>query len=371
MADEQLDARPAAAPALAPLDRVSPTLGESLRQCFLRVAFALDKRFDPMRKPSTATALGIVSHELAEAASRGRFRGVDLETAMRLFDDEWDTAIGRERSKLEEAWPLAPIPPSQRWRGYELVRTRLRRMLLRGVETEDYRPLEAEKRQIETWLEDAPSRLFGRADRVDVFSDGSVEIVDLKSGWALPDEMKPEHRRQLLAYSFLWHAQHGVWPKTAAIQRLDGSRLTVDVDPEAAMLVARELLAKLEEYNAAIATDPSPDALASPSAESCGFCDYRAACSPFFGALTHEWAWYRRHALGRVARVTEAGGSAVIELEAENSNLPEGVPSVRLLGFPSALAPPIGTKLAITDATPARAAGDARVAWDTRAIRWH
>jgi hypothetical protein len=370
LARQRLERRPAPAPALAPLERISPTLGEAIRRCFLRVAFMRDSRFSFLQKPTTAAALGIVAHELAESAARGRFASIELPRRADVFDQEWQAAIARERSRLEEAWPLAPVPPPERWRGYELVRTRLRGLIVENIVEEDLDALPTEARQVETWLEDAGGRLFGRADRIEISKDGSVEIVDLKSGWALPDEIKPEHRRQLLVYAFLWQAEHGIWPKRATIQRLDGSRLTIDVNPAEAEGVAHDLITALEEFNATIAHAPAAEQLASPGPEACEFCEFRAACAPFFATLGEQWGWYRRSAVGRVVRAIPVAGSVVVELEAEGANLSRGTGPVRVLGVPASCAPPEGSRVAVVNGLPARTPADVRVAWDSEMLLW-
>jgi hypothetical protein len=265
---------------------------------------------------------------------------------------------------------LAPIPPPQRWRGYELVRTRLRALLVEQDAYDGWPSFDAGSREVEAWLQDPTGTLFGRPDRVEIADDGSVEVIDLKSGWALPDEMKPQHRRQLLSYAFLWHAEHGVWPALATIQRLDGSRLTIVVDPSEAKDVARELTTAVDDYNAAIADAVTADRIASPNAESCALCEFRVACGPFFSALREEWGWYRRFALGRVVRVIPAAGSAVVELSATSTNLVGEPETVRVLGVPRDCTPAVGSTIAIANAIPARTVSDIRLAWDSEIVVW-
>ncbi len=182
--------------------------------------------------------------------------------------------------------------------------------------------------------------------------------------------MKPEHRRQLLAYAFLWHAEHGIWPALATIQRLDGSRLTIEVNPAEAEGVARELTTVVDDYNAAIADAPTAERIASPTAETCELCEFRVACGPFFSALREEWGWYRRFAFGRVLRVIPAAGSAVIELSATSTNLAGAPKTARVLGVPPDCTPAEGSIVAIANAIPARTVSDMRLAWDSEILVW-
>lgn len=356
------------------LERVSPTLGESLRRCFLQVAFASDSRFRFLHRPSIASALGTVAHEVTEAASRGRFAGLcDLEKA-ETFDSDWQSAISRAQLALSAGWPLAPIPLPSRWRGYELVRTRLRRLVIdqphHGDLPHSAGAIAVGPATVEAWLGEPSGRLYGRADRVETAADGSIEIVDLKTGWLLADEMKPEHRRQILTYAYLWHAETGTWPARASIERLDGSRLTIQVAPSEAEEVAHSLLAEVDRFNAAVTTMHSAAELARPGPDTCEFCPFRAVCQPFFSAVRNEWGWYRRAALGRVAGVTSVAGSAVVELDVESSSLADDASGARLLGVPESFVPPPGTKIAVVDATPARSQADMRVAWDSQLVEW-
>jgi PD-(D/E)XK nuclease superfamily protein len=395
LASEHLESAPALAPALVPLERVSPTLGESLRRCFLQVAFSRDNRFDFLNKPNTAAALGLAAHEVAEAAAAGAFTQGTHEQSDDAFEKSWAAAIAREEERLKSAWPLTAIPPPHRWRGYELVHTRLRSLLLDLEDTGELNALSvaAENSEdatathvlsesaaisselipgshLETWLQDRTGRLFGRADRVDISEDGSAHIIDLKSGWALPDEMKPEHRRQLLLYAFLWHAEHGIWPETAAIQRLDGSRLTIVVEPAEAETVANDLLETLVQFNTLLESQPTPETLASPSADACQSCIFPPVCEPFFGALRENWGWYRRYALGHVKQIIPIAGSTVVELALESSNVAGDPDYARVLGVPTECAPDDGTRVAITNAIPGRAPSDVRVAWDSTIVAW-
>ena len=338
------------------------------------MAFSTDQRFRFLRRPSIASALGTAAHEISESASRGRFSGLGALEKAEAFDSDWQSAISHAQLALSEGWPLAPIPSPSRWRGYELVRTRLRRLVIDQPHPDDLPhavgSIAAGSTSAEAWLGEPSGRLYGRADRVETAADGSVEIVDLKTGWLLADEMKPEHRRQILTYAYLWHAETGRWPARASVERLDGSRLTIEVAPGEAEEVAHSLLAEVDRFNAAVTTTQSALALARPGAETCEFCPFRAVCQPFFSALRNDWGWYRRAVLGRVVRVTSVAGSAVVELDVESSSLADDASGARLLGVPETFVPAPGTQIAVVDATPARSQADMRVAWDSQIVEW-
>jgi RecB family exonuclease len=359
---------PLAAPAARPIERVSPSLGEDLRACGMRVAFRLDSRFDEFRKLGPAAALGLVSHELTEAVARGHFNEVAASELDQALAAEWDRRLAEKATQLANQWPLGTVPPPERWPGYQLARVRL----LRHLSEEARRPRQRGKgysAKPEVWLEVPGLALVGRVDRIER-SNNDVELIDLKSGWAVEDEIRPAHRRQLLIYAYLWQAVSGNWPTKVSVQRPNGLRTTLNVDPRETREVAADLLARLQDYNMAIAADAPPHELASPSPEACAHCDYRLACSPFFQALDQAWGWYRRSLLGKVVARAEVGTAGVLEVAIEASNLDLDITVARVLGIPPTQMPPLGSRVAVVDAIPTPAPQDIRAVWDTQLLTW-
>jgi PD-(D/E)XK nuclease superfamily len=351
-----------------PIERISPSLGEDLRVCSLRVAFRLDPRFNELRKLRPATALGLVSHELAEAVARGQLDQIPEPELDKALAAEWERRIAEKATQLASQWPLSSVPPPERWPGYQLTRVRLLRRLSE----------EAQRRRLhgagfsakpEVWLEAPGLALVGRVDRIER-SNGDVELVDLKSGWTIEGEIRPAHHRQLLLYAYLWRTLSGDWPARVSIQRLDGLRSTLDVDPREAEETAADLLARLADYNRRVAAGEPPEALALPSGDSCTHCDYRPTCLPFFRALDKNWGWYRRALLGRVVGRAKVGEFGVLEVAVEASNLDPDMEVARALGLPSGLMPSLGSRIAIVDAISTAAPRDVRVVWETQLQLW-
>jgi hypothetical protein len=161
---------------------------------------------------------------------------------------------------------------------------------------------------------------------------------------------------------------HGEWPRTASIQRLDGTRLSFTVDPGEAEGIAAELVRALERFNAHVSSGRAPLALASPTPAHCQYCAFRPICRAFFYAVTREWAWYRKSCLGTVTSVVPDRDPTRVALDIEAGNI-RG-PEVRLINVPRDLAPPVGARLAVVDAVPTRVEGDLRLAWDTTMRAW-
>jgi RecB family exonuclease len=355
--------------ALKPLRRVSPSLGEALLACELSVAFRLDERYGFLRTPTPASALGTISHELAEDVASGRFDAVPEADVARALVDAWAAKLTIAEEELARAHPSGAVPPPLRWTGYEQTRVRTLDLLESEVRARQSRGTsEGASLGLEVLLQPEGIPLHGRADRVETRASG-VELIDLKTGWTLPDELKPAHRRQLLGYAYLWHAVYGEWPRTASIQRLDGTRLSFNVDPAEAEAVAAEFVRALDTFNGHVRSGGAPVSLASPSPANCHYCAYRPTCRAFFNAVTPEWASYRKSCLGTVTTVVADRDPTRIDLHVQASNT--GSSEVSLLNVPRDVAPSVGTLIAVVDAVPTRVEGDLRLAWDSAICAWN
>jgi hypothetical protein len=200
-------------------------------------------------------------------------------------------------------------------------------------------------------------------------NDTGVHIIDIKTGWEYGDEVREEHRQQLLLYAAMWRRITGEWPRLASIQATDGRRLTFTVNPDEAEAVAAEAVAALEAYNGAVERNVPPSALASPSAESCRYCPYRGICSPFFQALSPEWGWWLKSVAGILTDVTGDTEQRALTMRIEASNFDtQSGSSVHVLAVPFEAVPTVGAQIAIIDACPTPQVAEVRVSWSTQLV---
>jgi hypothetical protein len=353
---------------LRTLRRISPSLGTALLACELSVAFRLDPQFRLFEPETPASALGTVSHELAEEVALGGFDAIATSDIQSALAEAWAAKLARVEERVNKAHPAGRVPPPRRWPGYEHTRVRTLALLEDEILNRKRRNSpDGGNLRLEVRLEPKGVPLHGRADRVETHRSGT-EIVDLKTGWALPEELSPAHRRQLLAYAYLWHAVHGDWPTRASIQRLDGVRMTIEVDPTEAEEVAAELVRAVDAFNRRVASDPSRLALASPSPTSCRYCAYRPACRPFFRAVREAWGWYRASCLGTVTSTKSAREQLRVVLDVQEGNVRSR--TISLINVPRELEPARGSTLAVVGALPTRLETDFRVAWNTTLCVW-
>jgi RecB family exonuclease len=315
--------------------------------------------------------LGDISHELAERVGRGEFDSLPRDRVREALEAVWDGLVRTKHQLLLEVWRLAPIPPPERWPGYQLTRVRLLRSLAQALTRRGERRPTFEPRVanvlVERKLEPPGMPLRGRVDRVEI-NDAGVHLVDIKTGWD-GDEVREEHRQQLLLYAAMWRQITSEWPRLASIQAADGRRVSFTVDPDEADAVAAEAVAALEAYNRTVQRNVSPSELASPSAQSCRYCPYRGICSPFFQALTPDWGWWLKSLAGTLTDVTgDAEQRALtIRIEASNFDTQSGS-SAHVLAVPCEVVPTLGAQIAIIDACPTPQVAEVRVTWSTQLV---
>jgi hypothetical protein len=214
---------------------------------------------------------------------------------------------------------------------------------------------------VEQRLEDDVTRVAGSPDRVERSAAG-VEIVDLKTGWRVGDELKPAHRRQLLLYAFLWHAAHDEWPARASIQRLDGTRITLDVDPSESRLEAKQASQALARFNGLVISGVNPDILAQPSEGACRDCDYCGACDGFLRQPSDNWRGRRRTFAGTVVRIEEMRLGSAIDLDDVVGGC--SAASARVVAPGSVAEAPVGSSCVVAGAIPV-AEAEFKVDWES------
>ena len=351
---------------------LSPSTAETLMSCPARFAFSADPRFRPLIGGGLPAALGNVVHTVAERVDEraARDAGDDVDS---LLNELWDAAVTSEVGNLAAEERLAPVPDPPMWPNYEVTRARvlgrLRRQLLREPTGEGTGRAPARR---EAFLSAPDMRFRGRVDRVESGQDGSVTIVDLKSSQEYGDEITERHRRQLLVYAALWHAENGEWPRRAAIELNSGERRWMEIDAAEAQETVASFLRLLDEFNERAEDGEDMTKWAVPRPDNCMYCPFRVACQPFFDALSPEWDWWLVSGLGQILSVTHQNLTSVtLAIEATNLERGEDSPPVRLTGLPQSMDLEPGTRFAFANADRARArSDDLRVIFPTAALSW-
>ena len=295
---------------------LTATRSETLRSCPLRAVFELDRRFSHVHRSSISSVLGRAAHAVLEEASRAR------ELPREVFEQGivscWTAAVDAGREELETDSLFGDVPAPARWPNYQIVRARA----LQAARDRLAAPLVPEHQVgvlVEEELTSQDQRFRGRIDRAEVSPSG-VRIVDLKSADRNPEGMRPEHRRQVLFYAWLWRLVKGQWPTTAAIHYLDGSMDEIGVSPDEAKRTVEEAVRILEGVEDHLSRGGSAWNLAVPSCDHCRFCGYRIVCEPSLDCSQEEW-WSQ---LCVVGYVTGLPGDRSWQVEVLGGNRPPG-----------------------------------------------
>ena len=271
---------------------------------------AIDRLPEP---PSAAAALGILVHGVLEDLFALPAAARDEAAAMALLAPRWDAMVAErpEYGSLHQS-----VAAEAQWFGD--ARERLRTYF----EMETPSRIEPEGREllVETQLEDGPL-LRGIIDRVDVAADGSVRIIDYKTGRSPDPRFGQKERFQMRFYVLVVERLRGRRPALARLIFLRDAR-HVDLHPTDEDLAAvehevRELWREITASAAAGEFRPQKSKL-------CGWCSFQGLCPAFGGTPPPLDPDAVEAAIG--VRPTSAAGAAEVPSSPVERTAPGGVP---------------------------------------------
>jgi hypothetical protein len=311
-------------------------------------------------------------HELIAGVQRGEFDAVadSRESIENRWDEliaEYTLRVGRNR--------LAEPPAARKWRGYNMSRVKAMKRLERELEARPSGVKPATslpgRGVVEKKLVDGSGRLEGIPDRVELDGGGGAHVVDIKTGFKTGDEISDDHRRQLLFYSYLWHANRGEYPSRASVETVEGEKTGFDVVPAEAEEVAAGALARLDDFDA---SDPGAPGFATPSDQACRHCDFRCCCDEYFesipGSSDGGLPRYSRSLLGIVTGSRESNGKQVLELGEIRGHVEDGMDNAQVVGLPCDFEATTGDRVGFCDLKPGGYKSVYQVTWETRAWNW-
>ncbi len=142
------------------------------------------------------------------------------------------------------------------------------------------------RRGLEVGLESEALGLSGRADQIRDHDDGSVEIVDFKTGGVLDSdgEINPGYALQLRAYALMFSSKNRI--------SMSSSRSTMDRSPASLLTLTRsmrhaKLIGRMVSQLPGVG-EIVPDEFATPGPD-CASCDVRASCQSYRLAAPIWW----------------------------------------------------------------------------------
>ena len=358
-------------PKATPLEMLSPSTAENLRDCWLRIAYQRDQRFQRRFAVKTAAILGDVAHELSRRVWNGYFDGIAEEEAKDAVKATWNKILNETlASRVDTEHPIELVPG--RWPHYQRVRTRAvgssTRQISRRLHGRTGQSSSRARTTTERTLRSDRSPLFGRPDRVVVKGD-SVEIIDLKTSQAAEDGMPDRAKRQLIMYAALWEEVTGVLPNKLTVEAIDGSRTSITVTQKEVESQREAAMADFNAFNQAAVEPSTLLGKANPSPDACRFCDYKALCGPFFDALSDEWDWYLGEFLGTVNEIHGKGNIRTVQLECERPAFRQG-DKLSIVDIPADLVPAIGSRAGFSGLSRLRSERNYQFRYDSDIFVW-
>ena len=261
------------------------------------------------KRGNEATAIGSAIHTLNEKARDvENFRIEDINTI-------WTELIEDEYERLADQWKPAQVPPYEQWPNYyekkiaaiRSVKDQFSQNPMRfatanlqtskeislGGNLEHGTDIEAELGShddllgMEIVLNDPDKKIYGRADRIELTSDGFYRIVDLKTGhWT--GLATQSQKNQLLIYAFLLQQKAGSWPKEIGIEDVHGEFHEIKYETSESERLIEELLSLRDEFNNSISSG-NPQFQPQPSMENCTWCSFKIVCSEYWEKLSEDW----------------------------------------------------------------------------------
>lgn len=289
-------------PSPRPFEWWSPTTYNTLRRCPLALAYDCDPILRrSLRRPSTFSVLGEVSHSLTEELWKGNYNHLEPGALKSMLSQRWNELATSQHAELSRSWAPAEPPNPTEWPYYANSKSRTIARLLQDVER--FRPPTATNLHpagfVEDWLIDAEMRLRGRPDRVQWTSDG-YRVIDLKAGPHV-EELTDTHLQQLLLYAHLVSVNTQLQPIEVAVVNAIGVEFVRTISTVEVASAVEEFRDRSESFNALIENPSALESQATPSKDACRRCAYRGVC-PAFKAHSST-TWDARILQGRVSAV--------------------------------------------------------------------
>jgi putative RecB family exonuclease len=252
---------------------LSPSRAGDFKTCPLLYRL---RSIDRIPEPATVDqARGTLVHAVLEKLFDMPAPQRTPETAASLVEPQW------ARLQAESA-ELAEVLDGEEARAPFIASTH---DLLTGYfGLEDPRRLDPAEREylVSTEIDEGRLQLRGYIDRLDVAPDGSIRVVDYKTGGAPREAFESRALFQLKFYALVLWRTRGVVPKVLRLVYLKDSEIC-DFTPDADELARFErtlvaLWAAIAQARAARDFRPKPSRL-------CGWCAHQSRC-PEFGGVT-------------------------------------------------------------------------------------
>ena len=278
---------------LKPIQAISPSLAEVLRNCPLQAAFSRISRLKKSVLDNPKAWLGTAYHDVLEKLWNSTKEEL---TDMELVEYLWKNAI----DTLCQQAIIHPLnrrfATPEKWPGYHLVRACVR------VRAEEYL---AEQPRLRTTAGTVSNSTGVLREQRLIAMDGKLvgkpdvvmdnEIRDYKSGRIYntttdgTQAVKQKYVRQLHLYGHLVYENCGYCPSKGILIPMQGPSIEINLDPETCAAEAAEAIKLLDSFNAKLAMPEEVSSITTPSPKTCRWCQYKALCPAFWNGVEDSW----------------------------------------------------------------------------------
>lgn len=258
-----------------------------LNSCHLRAAYDCDKAVSTrLRRGSLFSALGNTAHALEEAVHQGEFEGEDDSRLNAKIDAYWNNTLLKELGLLQAQWTEYQVPRVRDLPRYATVYCNATERAAEIVRSSRSTTRSQITAHVEQTLIDEERLILGRPDRYVIDGD-SFSVIDIKSG-VVDSEIAPAHRHQLLTYCHLIEQETGLIPNSIAIQDIEGRQVRENVSSEQVAKHIAEILESRSHFLERVKRAGGWQDAATPSRDTCQFCDYRVICPAYWNQPSEE-----------------------------------------------------------------------------------
>ncbi len=250
---------------------LSPSRAADFKQCPLLFRFrTIDKLVGP---PSPAAARGTLVHAVLEHLFELPAQERTIDAALALLEPRWAALV-------EEEPALAAMLADHKTLTQESWFTQAAALVEQWFTLEDPTRLEPEARELFVETEVDGLTLRGYVDRLDVAPDGSMRVVDYKTGRSPGEAFEAKALFQMKFYALVLWRQRGIIPTQLQLVYLGNGEI-VRFHPDERDLLALERNVQAL-WQAVVRAAESGDWRPRTS-RLCDWCDFTAYCPSFGG----------------------------------------------------------------------------------------
>lgn len=351
-------------PKIKQLLRISPSRYAAMQSCLLREVWSSSGN-ETLLPPSPAAELGHVIHQLLETAGRGQL----AEASKGQMDETWTRLIlEAENRMLQSQVRRLLVPLSKSVPDFEVRRLRAYKRASEIAHESAHaagsqEELVSSGTGFEFWIETDDGAVGGYIDRAKR-ANGGIVLLDYKSGAIFETvsngracKVKDAYKDQMELYAALYRNKFDEWPLSLEIIPLQGAVVKLEWEAASAERLLASARRLLHDANIRIAEvlrgSAEAMSLASPRAENCRLCLFRAACRAYWTVRQYDslqrWPQDVKGILRE--KIALRNGTLCLRIVADPSS-PEHAISIRNIGsspqrHPILLSLQTGSRLAV------------------------